>query len=140
MLKLTVSFSMYTEPANISLVSYPSSSIVAGNSVTLTCTISLPTGVTDTPSFQWEGPGVTPTPTDPTSSEGMVSSTLVLHEVATSQAGLYNCTASLRGSIDNSTALIVQSRSTHFFRCLHWCLHNIFPYSCSSYSCCYCKW
>jgi hypothetical protein len=38
----------------------------------------------------------------------MVSSTLVLHEVATSQAGLYTCTASLRGSIDNSTTLIVQ--------------------------------
>ncbi|CAI8025893.1 Receptor-type tyrosine-protein phosphatase delta [Geodia barretti] len=78
------------------------------STVTLTYSISLPTGVTDTPSFEWEGPGEIPTPTDPTSSGRMVSSTLVLHEVATSQAGLYTCTASLRGTINTSTTLIVQ--------------------------------
>ena len=67
------------------------------------------------PSFQWERHGVIPTPTDPTSSGRMVSSILVLHEVATSQAGLYTCTASLRGSINTSTTLNVQSMSTHYY-------------------------
>ena len=63
----TCTFPDITEPATISLT--PSSpTVMAGDSVTLTCSISLPSGVTDTPVFQWEGPGVTPTPADPTSS------------------------------------------------------------------------
>ena len=36
---------------------------MAGDIVTLTCTVTLPSGVSDTPDFQWEGPGgVTYTP------------------------------------------------------------------------------
>ena len=98
-----------TEPATISLT--PSSpTVMAGDSVTLTCSISLPSGVTDTPVFQWEGPGVTPTPADPTSSGGVVSSILTLTSVSTSEAGLYSCTASLRGEISTNTIITVQSK------------------------------
>ena len=83
---------------------------MAGESVTLTCSVILPNGVIGTPDFQWEGPGVTPTPADPTTSGGMVSSDLILSEISTSQAGLYTCTATLSGSINTSTIIItVQS-------------------------------
>ena len=39
---------------------------MAGDTVTLTCSVGLPSGVTDTPDFQWEGPGASPSPADPT--------------------------------------------------------------------------
>ena len=90
---------------------------MTGDTVTLTCSVTLPSGVTGTPVFQWEGPGVTPTPADPTTSEGMVSSELTLSEISTSQAGLYTCTATLSGSINTSTIITVQSRLTiHIMR------------------------
>ena len=105
----TCTFPDITEPATISLT--PSSpTVMAGDSVTLTCSISLPSGVTGTPVFQWEGPGVTPTPDDPTSSGGVVSSILTLTSVSTSEAGLYSCTASLRGEISTNTIITVQSK------------------------------
>ena len=95
-----------TEPATISLA--PSSpAVIAGDSVTLTCSLSLPSGVTGTPVFQWEGPGVT---ADPTSSGGAVFSILTLTNVSTSEAGLYSCTASLRGNISTNTTITVQSK------------------------------
>ena len=82
---------------------------MAGDTVTLTCSVTLPSGVTGTPVFQWEGPGVTPTPADPTTSGVMVSSELTLSEISISQAGLYTCTATLSGSITTSTIITVQS-------------------------------
>ena len=109
LLYIMCAFPDITEPATISLT--PSSpAIMAGDSVTLTCSISLPSGLTDTPVFQWEGPGVTPTPADPTSSGGVVSSILTLTSVSTSEAGLYSCTASLRGEISTNTIITVQSK------------------------------
>ena len=102
----TCTFPDITEPATISLT--PSSpTVVAGDSVTLTCSISLPSGVTGTPVFEWEGPGVTD---DPTSSGGVVSSILTLTSVSTSEAELYSCTASLRGEISTNTIITVQSK------------------------------
>ena len=97
----------------ISLNSSPLSPIVAGDSLTLTCSVTLPAGVTGTPNFQWEGPGVTPTPAFPTTSGQEVSSVLTLSVIATSQAGQYSCTATLSGS-SVSTALTstVQSKFT----------------------------
>ena len=84
---------------------------MAGESVSLTCSVTLPDGVTGTPDFQWEGPGgVTLTPTDSTTSGGTVSSDLTLSEISTSQAGQYTCTATLSGSITTSTIITVQSK------------------------------
>ena len=83
---------------------------MAGDTVTLTCSVTLPTGVTGTPDFQWEGPGVTPTPAGPTTSGQMVSSDLTLSEIATSQAGLYTCTATLIGSNSTSVIITVESK------------------------------
>ena len=108
-----------TEPATISLTSSPSSPVMAGATVTLTCSVSLPTGVTGTPDIQWKGPGVTPTPADPTSSgPNMVSSDLTLSEIATSQAGQYTCTATLSGSVSTSVTITVQSKFRHVNLCV----------------------
>ena len=83
---------------------------MAGESVTLTCSVTLPDGVTGTPDFQWEGPGgETLTPAESTTSGGTVSSDLTLSEISTSQAGQYTCTATLSGSISTSTTITVQS-------------------------------
>ena len=102
-----------TVPATISLSSSPSSPIVAGESVTLTCSVILPAGVTGTPDFQLEGPGVTPTPAAPTTSGQEVSSVLTLSAIATSQAGQYSCTATLSGSsVSTDLTVTVQSKFT----------------------------
>ena len=98
-----------------SFTSSPSSPIMAGDTVTLTCSVSLPSGVTDTPDFQWEGPGANPSPANPTTSGQIVSSDLTLSEIATSQAGQYTCIATLIGSvmtimIHASVIITVQSK------------------------------
>ena len=83
---------------------------MAGNTVTLTCYVTLLHGVTGTPDFQWEGPGgVTLTPAASMTGGLTVSSDLPLNEITTSQAGQYTCTATLRGSINTSTTITVES-------------------------------
>ena len=83
---------------------------MAGESVTVTCSVTLPDGVTGTPDFQWEGPGgVTPTPADSTTSGQTVSSDLTLSEISTSQAGQYTCTATLSGASSGTINILVQS-------------------------------
>ena len=109
LLYIRCTFPDITEPATISLTPF-SPTVMAGDTVTLTCSIYLPSGVTDTPVFQWERPGVTPTPDDPTSSGGVVSSILTLTSVSTSEARLYSCTASLRGNVFTNTIITVQSK------------------------------
>ena len=99
------------EPATISITS-SSPSIMAGDTVTLVCSVTLPSGVIGAPVFQWEGPGVTPTPANPTTSGGMISSVLTFSEISTSQAGLYTCTVILSGSNTTSTIITVQSKLT----------------------------
>ena len=110
-----------TEPATISLSSSPTfppppppppPPITAGASRTLNCSVTLPAGVTGTPDFQWEGPGVTPTPTSPTTSGQDVSSVLTLSAIAISQAGQYSCTATLSGSVSTTLNVTVQSKLT----------------------------
>ena len=101
-----------TVRATISLSSSPSSPIMAGDSLTLTCSVTLPAGVTGTPDFQWEGPGVTPTPAGPTTSGQEMSSVLTLSAIATSQAGQYSCTATLNGSVSTNLTVTVQSKFT----------------------------
>ena len=85
---------------------------MAGDIVTLTCTITLPSGVTDTPVFQWEGPGgVTLTPEDSMINGQTVSSDLILTAITTSQAGQYTCAATLSGyTYSDSTDITVQSK------------------------------
>ena len=80
---------------------------MAGDTVTLTCSVTLPIGVTN---FHWEGPGeVTPAP--PTKNGQEVSSVLTLSTISTSQAGQYICTATLHGSsFTIATAVTVQSK------------------------------
>ena len=97
----------------ISLSSSPSSPIMVGDSVTLTCSVTLPAGVTGTPDFQWEGPGVTPTPAAPTTSGQEVFSVLTFSGIATSQTGQYSCNATLRdSSISTALNVTVQSKFT----------------------------
>ena len=82
---------------------------MAGDNVTLTCSVTLPPGVIGTPDFHWEGPGEV-TPADPTTNGLEVSSVLPLSTISTSQAGQYICTGTLNGSsITNVTNVIVQS-------------------------------
>ncbi|CAI8039192.1 Hemicentin-2, partial [Geodia barretti] len=92
------------ERANITLASSPSSPILAGGSVTITCSISLPSGVTGTPVLRWEGPGAT----ESTRNDGSLSSNLTLSSISTSQAGVYMCTATLDGSVSADTNITVQ--------------------------------
>ena len=54
---------------------------MVGDSLTLICSVTLPAGVTGTPDFQWEGPGVTATSAAPTTSGQEVSSVLTLSAV-----------------------------------------------------------
>ena len=84
---------------------------MAGDTVTLTCSLTLPHGVTGTPDFQWEGPGgVTLTPAASMTSGQTVSSDLPLNNITTSKAGQYNCTATLSGYTDSaSTNITVES-------------------------------
>ena len=87
---------------------------MAGDTVTLTCSVTLPTGVTGTPDFNWEGTGVTPTPPDPTTNGQEVSSVLTLSTISTSQAGQYICTATVNGSsVTIATNVTVQSELLH---------------------------
>ena len=78
-------------------LSSSTSSPMAGESVSLTCSVTLHGAVNSTPVFQWAGPGDTPTPAAPTTSGQVVNSTLTLRAVKISQAGQYTCTASVEG-------------------------------------------
>ena len=81
---------------------------MAGDSLTLTCSVSLPPGVNGTPVFNWERAGEIPTPANPTSSGGVTySSELTLDVIASSQAGQYKCIAILGGSISTNITVAV---------------------------------
>ena len=82
---------------------------MAGDTVTLTCSVTLLTQVTH---FQWEGPGVPPIPADPTTSGQIVSSDLTLSEIAASQAGQYTC---IVASNSTSVNITVQSKDTYIY-------------------------
>ena len=88
-----------------SLTTSPSFHVMAGDNVTLTCSVTLLTGAGG---FRWEGPGVTPTPASPIISGQMVSSGLILSEIATSQAGQYTCTTA-----SNSTSVNISVQSKY---------------------------
>ena len=83
---------------------------MAGDIITLTCSVTLPVGVTGTPTIWWEGPGVIPTQAAPTTSGQEVSSVLTLTAIATSEAGQYSCNATLNGSVSTALNVTVQSK------------------------------
>ena len=91
----------------------PSSSTMAGGPVSLNCSVSLPGEVSGTPVFRWVGPGSIPLPVDLSTSGQMVTSTLTLSPVRTSQAGQYTCSATLEGCSINSTVAITVQRMIH---------------------------
>ena len=101
---------LYTDPVIISLTSSPSSSVMVGDSITLTCSVVLPDGVTGTPVTQWMGPA---------GGVQSVSSVLTLSEIAPSQAGLYTCTATLANIVLNTTSITVIVQS----KCLELCIY-----------------
>ena len=123
------------EPATISLTSSHSSSIMAGDNVTLTCSVTLPSGVTGTPVFQWEGPSVvTDTPVFQWEGSSGVNSTsmtngscdLALNGITTSQAGEYTGNATLSGYItDDSIIITVQSKRCNLHTYVQYIVHYI---------------
>ena len=97
-------------PVAISLTSSPTA-IVAGNDVTLSCSISPARGVSGTPFFQWEGPGVN----DSNIIRERLYSQVFLNEITTSQAGVYNCSVS--HSLGYMTTYIpVNVNSMYFYK------------------------
>ena len=59
----------------------PTSPIMIGDSVSLTCSAELPNGVVGPPSFQWDGP-----------EHDSLGSTLSINAIELGQAGQYTCT------------------------------------------------
>ena len=84
---------------------------MAGNRLNLTCSITLPSGVTGSPEFELYGPL---TSTNLSSSEDeMMSSQLTLSDITPSDAGPYTCTASLYGgSVSTTINISVQGNNT----------------------------
>ena len=71
-----------------------SGSATVGSSYTLTCTVTLPTGVAVTPDVQWAGPGLSGDTTGTvTESGGTYTSELPLNPLSPSHGGDYTCTA-----------------------------------------------
>ena len=67
-------------------------SAIAGSSFTLTCTVTLPTGVSETPIVQWEGPGLSTTGSV-VGSGSTYTSQLVFDPLMVSHGGFYTCSA-----------------------------------------------
>ena len=100
-------FNVLYAAVHISLT-YSPSSIVAGDSVTLTCSLTPTSGISVTPDFKWEGPGVNEISTS--GSKSMFSQ-LILTDILTSHAGVYICSATFeQGNFSTNTTLTIQSK------------------------------
>ena len=105
------------------------SSPTAGESVSLTCSVTLPGTVSGSPVLQWAGPKDTLTLAVSSTGGQEVTSTLTLNAVRTSQAGQYACIVHVEGP--NQTVSIafrlvnitVQSKWTYFGSHCHSCIH-----------------
>ena len=95
---------------------------MAGVTIILNCSISLPTGVVGTPIFEWMGPGAS---TKNTHSEGNMFSILTLNEIRPSRAGLYTCTIKFGGFISTSTNVTVSGMCVA--KCQSFSMRNSFP-------------
>ena len=78
------------DPPSLAVIALGSA--VAGSSFTLTCNVTLPTGVSETPIVQWEGPGLSTTGSV-WGSGSTYTSQQTLDPLTLSQAGDYTCTA-----------------------------------------------
>ena len=88
---------------------------MAGDFISLTCSVIIPYGLNGIPKFQWEGPGKTPDPAAPSTSGQEVISKVTFSATRTSQAGQYICTASLGDfNRSGSTNVIVQSKGSMY--------------------------
>ena len=86
--------------------SSPSFPVLIGETVTLTCSVTLPPGVSGTPYFQWEGPGgVALDWSQPSSGGREMFSELPITQIIPSNVGEYVCTATLNGSVSNTTTI-----------------------------------
>ena len=100
----------FTESGSISICSSQSSPVTAGSAVNLTCSITLPSGVTSSPQFEWDGPLTKKIIR--TGEEGIMSSQLTINDVEPSDAGPYTCTATLGGSVSTTINITVQGNNT----------------------------
>ena len=96
-------------PVAISLTSSPTS-IVAGDDVTLSCSLSPARGVSGTPFFQWEGPV-----NDSNIIRERLYSQVLLNEITTSQAGVYNCSV-IHSLGYMATYIAVNVNSMYFYK------------------------
>ena len=105
-----------------------------GQSYTLTCNVSVASGVTGTPTVLWVGPGSSAPIA--TGGDFTVSSTsphtLIINPLRPSHAGQYTCQATVGG--DNGTASVVVENIPGTYVCIivrtsH--LHVIFKAKCS---------
>ena len=87
------------EPPSVEVTA--SGSAMAGSSLTLTCTVTLPTGVSEAPTVQWEGPGLSTTGSVG-GSGSTYTSQQTLDPLTLSQAGDYTCTATYTESGETS--------------------------------------
>ena len=84
---------------------------MVGDSLTLTCSVVLPDGVTGTPDYQWTGPADVIDTATHSSNDQSVSSVLTLSGIAPSQAGLYTCIATLANGASNITSITITVQS-----------------------------
>ena len=104
------------ENTTIYLESSPYYKIEAGNDVTFTCSVILPSEVTDIPHFEWEGPGITTTTTDNAIHFGQEAvSEYTVYSISTYQTGLYSCFFSLHGNISTNMIISVESNENNIF-------------------------
>ena len=101
---------------------------MAGRYVTLTCYIFPRTGVSDTADSQWEGSGVN----DSTISDERAFSQLIFNGIATSHAGVYNCSATY-GLIHFFTNTTITVESKYKIVCIHLSEYSL-PTSPSTYN------
>lgn len=88
---------------------------MVGENVTLNCSVALPDGRFDTPTFTWIGPSLEADSTQ------TFNESLILRNIQPLEAGPYTCDASLGGSIVTTKTVRVHSE------CNVLCQHEI-PY------------
>lgn len=118
------------EPIDIDITSSSFSSIVAGDSVTITCTVTLPDSVPPTLNIDWQKPDDLYTPVYPITSGQTVTSKLFISNIATSEAGKYTCNVTMSDTDHASIYITVQSKSR--LGHLNWLIqHSTFAFSSS---------
>lgn len=81
----------------------PTSQPMIGDSVSISCSVTLPGGVVGTQSYEWAGPGGSIPASGP-------ENVLNISTIRLSQAGQYICTVNIDFfSVSNSTDIIVES-------------------------------